>query len=63
MAVPHATINYLARGVHEHTRESGLPTLDSGNITGCSHYRWASSSHKNGCATAIDAGVAPSPCF
>ena len=43
--------------------EPGLPTLNSGNITGCSHYEWGSSSHKNGCATAIDAGVASSPCF
>ena len=43
--------------------EPGLPTLDSGNITGCSHYGWGSSSHKDGCATPIDVGMAPSPCI
>ena len=45
MAVPHAALDCLARAVlNMPGSEPGLPTLDSGNITGCSHYGWAFSS-------------------
>ena len=64
IAVPHAAINCLARAVHEHARiEVRIAHLGLGQYHRMKLLWMASSSHKNGCATAIDAGVAPGPCI